>query len=146
MLTHPVRVVATVVSVAMVTDLQLVRLDTGPRGVLLVVVRADLVVLVVVARVVTVESLERVDLLATHDVLERQAEVFQMVGVEERVQGRVEVAEDDAGVEEGQRDLARGAVGLYEVDGVEGHPADDEEEDDDGEVLSGLDLSLPGGA
>lgn len=76
--------------------------------------------------------------------LERVPEVFQVVRVEERVAGRVEVRQHDAAVEQGQRYGALVAERLYAVDGVQGHPADGEERDDYRQVLRGLHLALPG--
>lgn len=85
-------------------------------------------------------------LLSTHHIFERQSEVLQMISVQQRVKRRVQMAQDNTRVEQGQGHLTRCAVGLYEVDGVQGHPADDEEENYDGQVLGGFDLTLAGGA
>lgn len=73
-------------------------------------------------------------------------EVLQVIRVQQRVAGGVEVWQDDAAVHEG---LGHGAVvaeRLYAVDGVQRHPTDGEERDDYRQVLRGLHLAFPGRA
>lgn len=56
------------------------------------------------------------------------------------------MGQDDATVEQGRRHQALGTERLHAIDRVQGHPADDEERDDYGQVLRGLHLALPGRA
>lgn len=75
-----------------------------------------------------------------NEVLKGDAKVFEMVGVEERIADRVDVREDDAELHEEVVHLAPRAEGHHAVYRVQREPADDEEDDDAGEVLHGLDL------
>lgn len=74
------------------------------------------------------------------EVLQGGAEVAEVVGVQEGIACGIQVGEDDAEEHEGGVHLEVYVEGLDAVDGVEGDPADHEEEDYDGEVLGGLDL------
>lgn len=67
-----------------------------------------------------------------------------MVGVEERVDGRVEVAEDNGDIHDKRRYIAVLAKGLHTVDSVEREPTDHEEQHDDAQALGGFDLSSVG--
>jgi len=78
--------------------------------------------------------------------LERVPEVLQMVRVQQRVAGRVEVRQDDARVQQRRRHGTLVAERLHAVDRVQRHPADREERDDRGQVLRGLHLALAGRA
>lgn len=74
------------------------------------------------------------------EVLEGDAKVFEMVGIEEGIADRVDVREDDAELHEEVVHLARRAEGHHAVYRVQREPADDEEDNDAGEILRGLDL------
>lgn len=95
-----------------------------------------------------VADLHRV--LDPEDVVQQQLqsgpEVFQVVRVEQRIAGRVEVREDDERVHVNRGDLAGRAEGQHAVDRVERDPADHEEQHDDGQVLGGLHFLLLLGA
>lgn len=73
-------------------------------------------------------------------------EVLQVVSVQQRVSGRVEVRQDNAAVYEGRGHGALVAERLHAVYGVQRHPADGEERDDYRQVLRGLHLAFPGRA
>jgi len=85
-------------------------------------------------------------LLAQQQRPERVPEVLQVVRVQQRVAGRVEVRQDDAAVHEGRGHGTIVAERLHAVDGVQRHPADGEERDDYRQVLRGLHLAFPGRA
>jgi len=74
------------------------------------------------------------------EVLESDAKVLEMVGVEKRIADRVDVREYDAELHEEVVHLARRAEGHHAVYRVQREPADDEEDDDAGKILRGLDL------
>lgn len=84
--------------------------------------------------------------LAQQQRLERVPEVLQVIGVQQRVAGRVEVRQDDARVQQRRRHGTLVAERLHAVDGVQRHPADGEERHDYRQVLRGLHLALPGRA
>lgn len=54
------------------------------------------------------------------------------------------MAEDDAGVDDRHWDVALAAECLNAVDGIEWHPAQDEKEHNDREILRGLHLFAAG--
>jgi len=85
-------------------------------------------------------------LLAQQQRPERVPEVLQVVRVQQRVSGRVEVRQDDAALQEGRGHGTLVAERLHAVDGVQRHPADGEERDDYRQVLRGLHLAFPGRA
>lgn len=67
-----------------------------------------------------------------------------MVGVEERVDGRVNVCEDDGEVHAALGHGARLAKRLHAVDRVEREPTDHEEKHDDTQTLGCLHLTTAG--
>jgi len=83
-------------------------------------------------------------LLAQQQRPEGVPEVLQVIRVQQRVAGGVEVRQDDAAVYEGRGHGTVVAKRLYTVDGVQRHPADGEERDDYRQVLRGLHLAFPG--
>lgn len=85
-------------------------------------------------------------LLAQQQRPERVPEVLQVVRVQQRVAGRVEVRQDDARVQQRPGHGARAAERLHAVDRVQRHPAHGEERDDYRQVLRGLHLALAGRA
>jgi len=68
-------------------------------------------------------------LLAQQQRPEGIPEVLQMICVQQRVAGGVEVRQDYAAVHEGRGHRAVVAERLYAVDGVQRHPANGEERD-----------------
>lgn len=78
--------------------------------------------------------------------LERRAKVLQMVCVEQRIDGRIQVRQYDGEQRQYLGDVAVRIEGLDAIDGVQRQPADHEEQHDDGEVLRGLDLAFARGA
>lgn len=76
------------------------------------------------------------------EVLQRGAEVLEVISVEQRIANRVDMREDDAELHEEVVHLAVRTESHHAVDGVQREPADDEEEDNTREILRGLDLSL----
>lgn len=76
------------------------------------------------------------------EVLEGDAKVLEMVGIEEGIADRVDVREDDAEFHEKFVHLALRAEGHDAVYRIEWEPAYDEEENDTGKILRGLDLSF----
>lgn len=82
--------------------------------------------------------------LARQQRLECVPEVFQVVRVQQRVSGRVEMRQDDARVDQGRGHRALAAKRLHAVDRVQWHPADGEERHYYRQVLCGLHLTFPG--
>lgn len=81
-----------------------------------------------------------------HDqVAQRRPEVLQVVRVQQRVDRRVQMGQNYAEQHQRRWNLAVPAEGHDAVDRVQRNPADHEEEDDDREVLGGLDFALLGG-
>lgn len=76
------------------------------------------------------------------EVLQRSAEILEVISVEQRIADRVDVRENDAELHEEVVHLAVRAESHHAVDGVQREPADDEEEDNTREILRGLDLSF----
>ena len=73
---------------------------------------------------------------------ERVAKVARAQSVDERIGGRVAVAEPEEHVEEGAGRAARRADGAEQVDGEERRPADDEAADDHADRLRRLRLAV----
>lgn len=67
-------------------------------------------------------------------------EVAKPIRVQKRISGRVEVAKDDTRIEDVAGYYTLGTECLDTVDGVQWHPAQDEEEYNNRQVLSGFDL------
>ncbi|GIX76869.1 hypothetical protein CDAR_387181 [Caerostris darwini] len=80
----------------------------------------------------------------TESLLQRYSEIGHVVCVQKRIQSRVEVRQDNEGVQQPYGYLASTAEGLDAVDGVQWHPAHHEEEHDDGQILGCPDFSLAG--
>lgn len=74
------------------------------------------------------------------EVLEGEAKVLEMIGIEEGIADRVDVREDDAEFHEKVVHLAPRAEGHHAVYRVQREPADDEEDDDARKILRGLDF------
>ena len=64
-----------------------------------------------------------------------------MIGVQDGIDGRIDVWQDDREVEHRQRYVHRGTEGEHTVDGVQGEPAEHEEEDYDWEIFGRLYLT-----
>lgn len=77
---------------------------------------------------------------AQREPIEGRAELLRVEGVDDRVDGRVEVAEPGDPVEEGLGDVAARQDRLEHVDDEERHPRDDEAAHDDRQRLGGFAL------
>lgn len=74
------------------------------------------------------------------EILEGDAEVLEMIGVEEGIAYRIDMWEDDAEFHEEVVHLAPRAECHHAVYRVQREPTDDEEDNDAGKILRGLDL------
>lgn len=74
------------------------------------------------------------------EVLEGDAKVLEVVGVKERIADWIDVREDDAELHEEVVNLAPRAEGHHAVYRIQRKPANDEEDDDAGKILRGLDF------
>lgn len=65
---------------------------------------------------------------------------LHVVGVEERVDGGVEMAQDDGDIHDERRHSAAVTEGLHAVNGVKREPTEHEEQHDDAQAFGGFDL------
>lgn len=72
--------------------------------------------------------------------LDGHPEVLHVVGVEERVDGGVEMAQDDGDIHDERRHSAAVTEGLHAVNGVKREPTEHEEQHDDAQAFGGFDL------